>query len=103
MDTCCMGRNFVLLYFTDEVVDITPFTDQYAALKDAPVAGGAIYIQLDDETKHILVVNQCLWFGEELDVSLFNPYKLCASDVHVWDNPCDTKHRLSIYDPHLSL
>ena len=102
-DTCCMGRNFVPLYFTDEVVDVTPFTDRYTALRDVPVAGGATHIQLGDGSEYILVVNQGLWFGEELEVSLLNPYQLRASGVHVWDNPCDSKHPLSIYDPQLSL
>ena len=102
-DTCCMGRNFVPLYFTEEVVDVTPFTDRYTALRDVPVAGGATHIQLDDGSEYILVVHQGLWFGEELDVSLLNPYQLRAHGVHVWDNPCDTRHPLSLYDPQLSL
>ena len=39
-------------------------------LCDVPVAGGATYIQLGDGSEYILVVNQGLWFGEELEVSL---------------------------------
>ena len=36
------------LYFTDEVVDVTPITDQYpAALHDVPIAGGALHLSLD--------------------------------------------------------
>ena len=102
-DTCCMGRNFVPLAFTDEVVNVTPFTDRYTALRDVPIATGATHIQLHDGSEYVLVVNQGLWFGEELEVSLLNPYQLRASGVHVWDNPCDSKHPLSIYDPQLSL
>ena len=37
-----------LLYFTDEVVDVTPFTNHYTALCDVPEAGGATHIQLGD-------------------------------------------------------
>ena len=72
-NTCCMGRNFAPLYFTEEVVDVTPFTDCYTVLRDVPVAGGEMHIQLDDSLEYILVVHQGLWFGEELDVSLLNP------------------------------
>ena len=91
-----------LLYFTDEVVDVIPFTNRYTALCDVTVAGGATHIQLGDGSEYILVVNQGLWFGEELEVSLFTPYQLQARGVHVWDNPYDLKHPLSIYDPQLS-
>ena len=51
-DTCCMGRNFVPLYFTEEVVDVTPFTDRYTALRDVPVAGNMGVVELG---AHILV------------------------------------------------
>ena len=72
------------------------------ALCDVIVAGGATHIQLGDGSEYILVVNQGLWFGEELEVSLFTPYQLQARGVHVWDNPYDLRHPLSIYDPQLS-
>ena len=56
-DTCCMGRNFVPLAFTDEVVNVTPFTDRYTALRDVPIATGATHIQLHDGSEYVLVVN----------------------------------------------
>ena len=73
-----------LLYFTDEVVHVIPFTNRYTALCDVTVAGGATHFQLGDGSEYILVVNQGLWFGEELEVSLFTPYQLQARGVHVW-------------------
>ena len=57
------------LYFTDEVVDVIPITDQYtAALHDVPIAGGALHLSLDKGLGYILVVNQGLWFGKELEI-----------------------------------
>ena len=71
-DTCCLGRNFVPLYFTEEVVDVTPFTDRYDALRDVPIAGGATHVQLPDGSEYILEVHQGLWFGDQLETSLLN-------------------------------
>ena len=102
-DTCCMGKNFAPLYFTEEVVDVTPFTDRYTALRDVPIAGGATHVQLSDGSEYILEIHQGLWFGDQLESSLLNPYQLRANGIHVWDNPCDPKHRLSIHDPALSV
>ena len=102
-DTCCMGRNFAPLYFTDEVVDVTPFTDRYTAMRDVPIASGATHIQLHDGTEYILEVHQGLWFGDQLESSLLNPYQVRAKGIHVWDNPCDPKHKLSMHDPDLGI
>ena len=89
-DMCCMGHNFVPLYSTNEVVDVTPVC--YTALHDVPEAGGATHIQLGDGSKYILVINQGPWFGEELEIPLLNPYQLRASDAF------DSKHPLFILD-----
>jgi len=63
-DTCCMGRNFAPLYFTEELVDVTAFTGRYSALWDVPIAGGATHVQLSDGSEYILEVHQSLWFGD---------------------------------------
>ena len=91
-DMCCLGHNCVPLYYADEVVDVTSFTDRYTALRDVPVAGGATHIQFGDGSKYILVVNQGHWFGEELEVFLLNPYQLRPG------NALDSKHPLPICD-----
>ena len=33
-DTTCFGANFTALYFTEEVVDISTFSSEYAAMTD---------------------------------------------------------------------
>ena len=60
-------------------------------------------MQLSDGSEYILEIHQGLWFGDQLESSLLNPYQLRANGIHVWDNPCDPKHRLSIHDPALSI
>jgi hypothetical protein len=31
-DTCCFGANFTPLYFTDQVCDVSPFSDAYDSM-----------------------------------------------------------------------
>ena len=98
-DTCCLGSNWKLLYLTNDVVDVTPFSDRYDAMCDVPIGGGATYIQLPSGEEYVLVIHQALWFGDQLPISLLNPNQLRSHSVQVWDNPCDVSKPMSICDP----
>lgn len=40
-DTCALGSNFIVLYFTGQQADVTPFSKSYEATKGIQVGGGA--------------------------------------------------------------
>ena len=98
-DTCCFGSNWNLLYLTDNVVDVTPFSDWYKAMCDVPIGGGAKYIQLPLVEEFVLEIHQALWFNDQLPILLLNPNQLRAHLVQVWNNPCGVTKPMSIRDP----
>jgi hypothetical protein len=77
-DTCALGRNFVPLYYTGRVCDVSPYNaDHYESEKDVPIiAGGTAYTCQDSGQTYILVVNEGLWLGPKLSHSLLNPNQL---------------------------
>lgn len=47
----------------------------------------------------IFVINEALWFGQQMDHSLPSSNQVCEHDVHLWNNPCDPFRGLSIHNP----
>ena len=106
-DTCCLGSNWEILYLTDDVVNVTPFSGYYDVMCDVPICGGATYVQLSSGEEFVLEIHQALWFGNQLQVSLLNPNQLRAHHVQVWDNLCDANNPMCIFElatkTHISL
>jgi hypothetical protein len=61
-DTCCLGPNFVPLYFTGVECEVQPFSDNYESVKQVPVCS-AVTAYDDEETglTYLLEFNECLW------------------------------------------
>ncbi len=38
-DTTCFGSNFRLMYYTNKVCDVTPFSEAYSAMTNVPIVG----------------------------------------------------------------
>ena len=86
-DTCCLGKNFVILEFTQRAADV------YAYIKDiAPIVGVTILSRAtawdDPVTGHayILVSNEGLYYGNKMDHSLINPNQIRDYGIPLWDN-----------------
>ena len=64
------------------------FLSSYAPTKDLSfVAGGTAYTDLVTDTSYILVVNQALYFGDDMQHSLLNPNQCCYNAVILDDVP----------------
>jgi hypothetical protein len=73
-DTCCAGANWQLLDFTNEVCEVTPFLDSYELVKEVMVARcGTVWTSPNTGCEYLLVGDQMLWFGSQMDHSLINP------------------------------
>jgi hypothetical protein len=93
-DTCCLGRNFVPLYFTGQVCDVSPYSDAYEPQRDVPIAAGATAFTIKESGETvILVVNQGLYFGEQMPCSLINQNQLRHFGIKVNDNPSEHDER----------
>ena len=93
-DTCCLGSNFIPLYFTGETCDVTPYSDEYEPAKDIPICTGATaYRNMETGAVTVLIVHQALWFGNKLKHSLINPNQIRANGFGLSDDPFDvTRH-----------
>ncbi len=96
-NTCCLGRNIIVLNSTFRTADVYAYDTSIQPLDNVPIVTGAT--AYDDATTRrmfFLVFHEALYYGERLDHSLINPNQLRAYGVPFWGNPYDSDHRLSI-------
>ena len=90
-DTVVLGSNCVVFHHTGKVCEVSPYTDEYDAITDAPVVRGAtLWTDQHTNNEYILIFNEALWMGDTLTHSLINPNQLCAFGMLVQDNPYRT-------------
>ena len=76
--------------------DVKGFHNDYEAMKDIPVCQAATLWTADDGGKYILIINEGLFFGSQLDHSLINPNQSRHYGIPVSDNPYDSDKQLGI-------
>jgi hypothetical protein len=75
-DTCCLGKNFIVLSFTNRTADVYPYDESYQPMTNVPIVSGATVVDLEDGSSFILILNESLYYGTKLDHSLINPNQL---------------------------
>jgi len=87
-DTCCAGKNWKVLNFTNEVCEVTPFLDSYEPVKEVMVATcGTVWTSPNTGREYLLVGDQMLWFGSQMNNSLVNPNQIREYGLPVYDDP----------------
>ena len=87
-DTIVAGSNCVVLQYTGDECDVSPFQKDYDDIKDVKIATVATAWQSPHSGQiYILVFHQALWMGELMDHTLVNPNQLRYYGTHVQDNP----------------
>lgn len=78
-------------------MDVSPFSNEYDALKDVPIASAATaYDNPDTGETIILEFHQGLWFGDRMEHSLINPNQCRANGIDLCDDPWDRYRELAI-------
>lgn len=96
-DTCCLGTNFIVLHYTNRVADVYAYDKSIEPIHNVPIVSGATaYDCPTTRTTYILVFNEALYYGQQLDHTLLNPNQLRAYGLGFWDNPYDTERPLAI-------
>jgi hypothetical protein len=96
-DTCCLGKNFLVLDATFRTADVYAYDTSIQPIENVPIVTGATaYDDPTTGTTYILVFNESLYYGTKLDHSLINPNQLRSYEIPLWDNPFDPMHSLSI-------
>ena len=89
-DTCVAGPNFMVLEFTGEQCDVTPYTTDYQPIINVSVVNSDTAFT-DESTGETLILhfNQVLWYGKRMQMSLINPNQLRHFGITVSDDPTD--------------
>ena len=96
-DTCVAGPNFVVIEFTGEHCDVTPYTADYQPILNISVVNAATaYTDESTGETTILYFNQVLWYGKRMQMSLINPNQLRHYGITVSDDPTDTARPFGI-------
>jgi hypothetical protein len=104
-DTCVAGPNCILLEYTDQVVNISAYSEQLETMENIPIDTTAT--ALDDPKTGIttiLVIGQALYMGDKVKSTFLCPNQLRANGLVV-DNipkhlaPKDRPSSHSIYSP----
>jgi hypothetical protein len=87
-DTCCAGAYWQLLDFTNKVCEVTSFLDSYEPVKEVMVARcDMLWTSPNTGHEYLLVGDQMLWFGSQMDHSLIIPNQICEYGIPVYNNP----------------
>jgi hypothetical protein len=76
-NTSVIGANCRVIPYTDKSCQVAPYQPDYATMQDIPIVqAGTAYDDLYTGGKFILVINQGLYFGDNLPESLINPNQM---------------------------
>ena len=99
-DTCAVGETAYILEYTDQVVDVAPFSDDYKQMEEIPIvkAGFANDHPVTGET-YILTFSQALYFGSKIKNVALNSNQMRHNRLEVDDIPkhLSPKHRESTH------
>ena len=91
-DTIAAGANCIILEYTGKECDVSPYSDNYEAVKNVPIVHAATAWQSRETGQtYILILHEALWMGDSLDHTLFNPNQLRHFGTKVQDNPMSEK------------
>ena len=91
-DTIVLGKNCTLLHLTGRECDVSPYTDDYDAIKSVPIATGATAWTSPATAETIIIVlHEGLWMPEQCPNTLVNPNQLRYHGTVVRDNPFDAE------------
>ena len=95
-DTICAGINFRMLSSTGQTCDVKGFHDDFDTIKDVPIARVATAYKDSDGRTWILIINEALYFGQNMDHSLINPNQIRHFGIPVSDNAYDGANEFGI-------
>jgi hypothetical protein len=98
-DTCCLGKNFVPLYYTGEVCNVHAYSDELDAIKDVQIGAGATHwTDPSSGFSYILEIHQALMFTESLEHSLINQNQIRFDGHSLCDDPWDRHRSLGLVE-----
>ena len=76
-DTIVFGQSFILLSETGRECDVSPYTDEYEAIKNVPtVSAATAWTSLKLAETFIIIFHEVLWTNTTMEHTLVNPNQL---------------------------
>ena len=67
----------MIMHYTGKECDISPYTEAYEAIKSVPIVQAATaYGDTETGETTILIMNEAIWMGDQMDHTLVNPNQL---------------------------
>jgi hypothetical protein len=87
-DTSIIGNNCRVISYTDKTCQVMPYHPNYDSMQDIPIVqAGTAYDNPNTGETVILIINQGLYFGDSLPVTLLNPNQMQFNGIEVDDVP----------------
>jgi len=77
VDTCCLGMNFIPMYFIGKICNVAPFLSNLPNQQVMQICSGATAHNDGDGGTYILVINEALWFGYKMQLLIPQPSRSC--------------------------
>ena len=94
----CAGANFSVIKFSGYQCDVAPFLDTYTTTTGVDVVTAATALQLSAADILYLVSSAALWFGDQMEISLFNGNILRDTGIELCTDLHDPYPELGIWD-----
>ena len=94
----CAGSNFTLLKYLGYKCDVDPFLDSYTTTTGVPIVTAATAVQLTAGDVIYLILLAALWFGNQMETSLFNGNIVWDASIQLCTDPCDPHCDLIMHD-----
>ena len=88
-DTSAVGKNFLVLNFTDQRCTVTPFADSYKPMKDVPVVTAATAWDNPATGQPVILVFHQVLHLPEMKSSLICCNQVRSHGVGLCEDPCD--------------
>ena len=86
-DLIIFGHSFISLFKTGREFDVSPYTDEYEAIKNVPtVSAETAWTSLELAETFIIILHEVLWMNTNMEQTLINPNQLRHFSVTVQDN-----------------
>jgi hypothetical protein len=98
-DTCCLGKNFIPLYYIGDVCNVHAYSDKLDAIKDVQIGAGAtLWTDPSSGSSYILEIHQALMCTDSLEHSLLNPNQIRYDGQGLCDDPWDRHRSLGLVE-----
>ena len=94
----CAGSNFTLLKYSGYKCDVDLFLDSYTTTTGVPIVTVATAVQLTPGDVIYLISSAALWFGDQMETSLFNGNIVRDASIQLCTDPYHPHHDLIMCD-----